>query len=59
MFECKFGKGWERIMCMSQHDERDVSDDEEIEDENDKENDDDKRNEEDSIKITNLEPRLN
>ena len=59
--ECKFGQGCERIMCMFQHDERDVSDDEEdeeLEEESDEENDVDKRNEKDLIKITDLEPSL-
>ena len=58
MFECKFGKECERIMRMSQHDERDVSDDEEREDESDEENYDEKRNEEDSMKSTDLAPSL-
>ena len=47
--ECKYGEGCERIMCMIQHEERDVSDDEDddgSEVERDEENDVDEEKDE-------------
>jgi hypothetical protein len=59
--ECKFGSECERIMCMFQHEERDVSDDEDddaSEDESVEENGDDTEDKSELIKITDLEPSL-
>jgi hypothetical protein len=64
--ECKFGTECERMMCMFQHEERDISDNEE-ENENEDESDEEigdeeigdvKKDEKDLVKITDLEPSL-